>query len=99
MRQVTRETVQAFLDGRKLTKGNTQSTGNALFLFGNCIAKRVDGEIWVTNAGYGTVTTRERLNGLAYLYADCRPFGQKDWVQVVGDKPWSGGWKLLSECV
>ena len=44
--------------------GNTASTGNELLLHGNCIAKRVNGKIFISNAGWNSNTTKERLNGL-----------------------------------
>lgn len=38
-----------------------------------------DGRIWATNGGYGTVTTRDRLNQLVPGVT----FFQKNWVQKV----------------
>ena len=40
---------------------NTESTGIELKLFGNTIAKWKDNKIWITSAGWKTVTTRDRL--------------------------------------
>ena len=64
MRKVTRETCAAFMAGNHLKIGNTESTGDELLLHGNCIAKRVNGVVLISNAGWETVTTKERLNGL-----------------------------------
>jgi len=64
MRKVTRATTSAFLAGKQLSMGNTVSTGNELLLHGNCIAKRVEGKILISNAGWESNTTKERLNGL-----------------------------------
>ena len=64
MKKVTEETCAAFMAGKKLKIGNTVSTGDELILHGNCIAKRVDGVVLISNAGWETATTKERLNGL-----------------------------------
>lgn len=96
MKRVTEQTVTAFMQGKKKSISNTQSTGDALYLHGNMIARRVDGKIFATNAGWPTVTTRERLNGLP----DVR-FLQRKGIQMIGfDRSinrnhiceWDGGW-------
>lgn len=47
------------------TQGNTHTDGNTLFLHGNAIARHTERGLEITMAGWETVTTRERLNGLA----------------------------------
>ena len=64
MRKVTQQITEAFLNGRKLTVGNSMTDGNAIFLHGNKIAWRDEGELFISMCGWGTPTTRERLNGL-----------------------------------
>ena len=64
MRKVTEQITEAFLNGRKLTVGNSMTDGNSIFLHGNKIAWRDEGELYISMCGWGTPTTRERLNGL-----------------------------------
>ena len=37
---------------------------SSLFLFDKLIAQLLDGDIWITSAGYNTTTTKDRLNQL-----------------------------------
>lgn len=72
IRKVTKEVVRAFIEGRNFSKSNTTVQGfSGLFsteflLFGNMIAQydRKKRKLYVTTAGYPTVTTKERLNGI-----------------------------------
>ena len=65
MRKITREIVDAFQNSRSLTIDNSRTNGESLWLFGNKIAEiRRDG-LWITNAGWNSATTKERLNGLS----------------------------------
>ena len=70
-RQITKESVRAFLNDQKFSKSNTtvsRADGvTSLILFGNRIAYKKDGKLFVTMCGYNTVTTRERLNGIPCL--------------------------------
>ena len=68
MRKITMDATEALYKGRDFKQGNTQVLAffdfTELRLFGNLIA-RVGGDgIFVTLAGWNTVTTRERLNGV-----------------------------------
>jgi len=90
MRKVTQETVNAFLKGEKKTIGNTFTDGKSLYLHGNCIARKVDGKIYISNAGWQSVTTKERLNGLLDMLGKAGIF-QKDfqWFRMAeSDNPW-----------
>tara|TARA_R110000787_G_C13251531_1_gene429487 strand:+ start:335 stop:673 length:339 start_codon:yes stop_codon:yes gene_type:complete len=64
MRKVTQQITEAFLNGRKLTVGNSMTDGNAIFLHGNKIAWRDNARLYISMCGWGTPTTRERLNGV-----------------------------------
>jgi hypothetical protein len=70
MRKVTEQTVKAFLNYERKTVDNTESTGNELKLHGNVIAKRENGHIYISDCGWQTATTKERLNGLLWLLYD-----------------------------
>lgn len=68
MRKVTQITAQAFVNKRRISMGNTISTGMELLLHGNCIARRNDdGIIQICTAGWRTATTKERINGVLSL--------------------------------
>lgn len=64
MRKVTSMIVQAFLNREARTVGNTHTDGTTLFLHGNAIAKHTADGLEVTNAGWFSSTTKERLNAL-----------------------------------
>lgn len=72
MRTVTENAIKAFLNGKNCKLGgkqyytktqNTTIQDGVLYLHDNAIAKLVNGELYVRFAGWGSVTTRERLNG------------------------------------
>lgn len=97
MRKTTEAVGQAFLQGRKKTVANTWTDGKNVYLFGNVIARKNSaGAIEVRNAGHGTITTRERLNGLARLVKSNVSFGQHKYDQVIyvnGERrEWDGEW-------
>ena len=77
-RQITKESVRAFLNDQKFSKSNTTVTKTdgvtSLVLFGNRIAYKNDGKLFVTMCGYNTVTTRERLNGIPCLSITLKNF-------------------------
>ena len=68
MRKVTRTIARAFFSGDSESCGNTRTDGKSVWLHGNKIAfKDEDGNLHITNAGYETNVTKERLNGLLEL--------------------------------
>jgi len=94
-RKITKESVSAFLDGRKFNKGNmrvvVESDRTELRLHGNTIAI-IDalGVMSVCNAGWESNTTKERLNGLPNVSVH-----QKNWKWYLNGKEWDGSWKLV----
>ena len=71
MRKITQEASHAFDHEYNYKGSNTQVVDGALFLFGHKIAEyeslfKGDGNrnINITNCGYFTATTKERLNAL-----------------------------------
>lgn len=70
MRQITRDSVKAFLARKPFNKQNMSVTVTDLddafmYLHGNLIAQHyANGAINITMAGWPTDTTRERLNGI-----------------------------------
>jgi hypothetical protein len=90
MRQITIESVNAFNEGRPFNKSNTQVTvyneKTCLWLFGNCIATKENGVLKITNCGWPTVTTKERLNGL-----DGVSINQSKGQWYLNGEKWDGG--------
>jgi len=91
MRKITMDIVHAFENGYKLRKGNDYTDGEAMFLHGNKIAEKRNGALWITNAGWATVTTKERLNGLSNVRIT-----QKNWNWYLNGKEWDGGWVAVN---
>lgn len=68
MRKETRDVMSAFIARKCCKRARTWTNGDAVYLHGNCIAWRDnDGSIMATLAGWDTVTTRDRINGLAIM--------------------------------
>ena len=104
MRQITQESVSAFLAGTNLNKANMSvfhdSDGSHMHLHGNSIAfKDNEGNYWISNAGWESNTTKERLNGLIQVLSEQRglepraigqaKIGQRNfqWFWQADDKP------------
>ena len=52
--------IKAFLNRKNKKQTNTESLNEALYLFGNKIAEYRGDDIWITNAGWKTVTTKRK---------------------------------------
>ena len=96
MRVTTHKAIEAFLAGRSVKTGNTTVSplGNTtvLKLHGNPIAVRQTLEngkesILISNAGWFSNTTKERLNGIPGVSIHQKNF---DWF--LNDEPWDGKW-------
>jgi|SRR6185369_3289418 len=90
MRNVTSQIVEAFGARRAARISNSSTDGQALFLHGNKIAEWRDNGLWVTTAGWNTVTTRERLNGLPGVRVTARG------VLRLNGKVWDGSWACVA---
>lgn len=90
MRKVTLETTGAFMARRAFTMGNTHTDGTTLFLHGNAIAKHTPKGLMITNAGWSSNTTKERLNGLQGV-----SISQKNHQWYLNGKEWGGEWILI----
>ncbi len=88
MRQESAKIARAFLAKRQAKAARTHTDGHALYLHGNRIAWRnADGSVSLTLAGWGTPTTRDRLNTICDLAWGYRPYNQRDFVQYWHDTP------------
>ena len=87
MKNVTKAVVAAFVAGKPRAIGSTTTDGTVLLLHGNRIAwKNPNGAIKATLAGWGTATTRERLNGLCVELGLGHLFSQRQFEQYFRDK-------------
>lgn len=64
-----------------------KQTGNSFFLHNNEIAKMENGSLWITNAGWNSRTTYERLNGLPGVSVNT-----KQGKTYLNGVPWDGNW-------
>ena len=90
----TTEVTKAFLEGKALKKGNVQTNGRELYLFGNKIAEhRTDG-LYITDAGWPTRSTHRYLNTIPNVYVNSHKKQQQfrghawdgEWIKVEGVK-------------
>ena len=94
-RKITKESVRAFIEGRKFSKGNmsveVELGYTKLKLHGNTIAT-IDalGVMSISNAGWASNTTKERLNGLPNVSVN-----QKNWNWYLNGNEWDGTWKRI----
>lgn len=98
MRKITEAASNAFKANRPFSSGNTsvliEDDYTRMYLHGNLIAERLnltnwDQRVMVTLAGWGTPTTRERVNGLLTTLGRQEGFYQEDFAQwfstAIGD--------------
>lgn len=91
MRKITREIAFAFEHGITLKIDNSRTDGRSLWLFDNKIAEYEFDELWISNAGWKSRTTKERLNGLSGVRIN-QVRGQ--WY--LNGNVWSGEWVKVS---
>lgn len=91
MRKITEQSIKAFLNFEKFKKSNTEVRVNGkectLLLHGNKIAKVVNGELIITNSGWFSNTTKERLNGIPGV-----SIYQENWKWFLNGVRWDGNW-------
>jgi len=92
MRQITKESVRAFMNAEKFNKSNmsVEVLPNVTILKyqGNSIAYKYNDPkqtISITNCGWFTNTTKERLNALEGV-----SIYQKNFVWYLNNKEWNG---------
>ncbi|MEA3295797.1 MAG: hypothetical protein U9Q27_01475 [Patescibacteria group bacterium] len=92
MRLITEKAVEHFLNAKSFNQSNTQikvlPNVTIMLLFGNKIAyKYNDPEqtMSITNAGYKTNVTKERLNGLSNVH-----IVQKNGTWFLNGQEWDG---------
>lgn len=87
MRQVTRKITAAFFNSETLKIGNTRTDGRSIWLHNNKIVDdRPDG-LYITNAGWKSNTTKERLNAISDVN-----IVQRNFVWYLNGHEWNGEW-------
>jgi len=99
MRKITQDAIRAFSNGNKFKRGNTEvrvyphSNYRELRLHNNVIAWYDENyELNISNCGYFTTTTKERLNGLSRV-----SIYQKDWEWFLNGNKWDGSRVNMTE--
>jgi len=92
MRQITEQAVKAFYNREDFKKDNTEivnTNGQTAFrLFGNTIAiLNPDNKLLITDAGWQSKTTKERLNAL-----DGVSITVKNFKWYLNKERWDGEW-------
>ncbi len=87
MRKVTATILRAFHNGRRVKVNNTFTDGYWVWLHGNVIVKRENGKVFISTAGWNTVTTRERLKAFTN-----KSLYQKNHILYLDGKEWNGEW-------
>ena len=93
MRQITQDSVNAFMQDKEFKKQNMRvdiirGFATGLYLHNNLIAIRYHAEpkeLYISNCGWATPTTKERLNALPNVSIQ-----QKDFVWYLNGKEWNG---------
>jgi len=85
MRTITKESVNALLTNTKLNKQNMRVEHGKMYLHDNQIAEMREDGLYITNAGWFSNTTKERLNGLPNVHIQ-----QKKGVWYLNGKEWDG---------
>ena len=86
MRQITKEAVDAFLNGYYYKKSNMEVTCGQMYLHGNKIAWfDKNHQLCISNCGWMSVTTKERLNALPNVN-----IVQRNHQWYLNGQSWSG---------
>ncbi len=95
MKIVTKNAVNTFNNKGNGTFSNTkvvtENGVTSMFLFGNKIAEEKEGILRITNAGWESNTTKERLNALNGV-----SISQKNFVWFLNGQEWNGNWKQIN---
>lgn len=100
MRLITKQSIDAFLANKPFKKANMEVwvgyecspiRVTKLMLHGNTIAQLDKyGKLMITNAGYFSNTTKERLNGLPNVSIQ-----QKNFQWYLNGEKWDGDWQYI----
>ena len=92
MRQITRDACEAFYDQKKFKRSNTRvqpcGDDSLMWLHDTIIAQYDHGadKLYIQHAGWTSVTTKERLNGVLNYYGHPHYIKQHDFMWYVVDE-------------
>ena len=96
-RKITTDAISAFMNGENFFRDNTSVSANSfgdvvLMLHGNQIAqkRKIENDLQISNAGWFSTTTKERLNGLPGVSV-C----QRKGVWFLNGEEWDGSWTTV----
>lgn len=96
-RKITTDAINAFMNGENFSRDNTSVSVNSfgdvvLMLHGNQIAqkRKIENDLQISNAGWFSTTTKERLNGLPGVSV-C----QRKGVWFLNGEEWDGSWTTV----
>lgn len=99
MRKITREACRAFECQRNFKRGNTEikrfinnEVNMEYRLHGNLIAYSCPKGIFISNGGWSSNTTKERLNGLSGVHIH-----QKNFTWFLNGEAWNGDWVKIAD--
>lgn len=107
MNKISNTITRAFIQGKAKQSGNDATDGSILTLHFNRIARKIAGEIEVSNGNYGvpSATTKARLNALAKnagftlrFFVKKGEAGVRNW-STHKEVKWDGTWRALSDFV
>lgn len=87
MRLITTKITNAFMQGEAKKISNTHTDGKSLWLFNNKIAEHREDGLYITNAGWKSQTTKERLNALPNV-----SISNKKGEWYLNGNLWNGEW-------
>jgi hypothetical protein len=91
MNTITIKITDAFLSGNPKKISNSKTDGRSLWLFENKIAEHREDGLYISNAGWFSRTTKERLSGLPNV-----TIYQKKKKWYLNGEEWDGGWKRVT---
>ncbi len=97
MRKITREACNAFENAWNFKKSNTEvirynDLHVEMRLHGNIIAYSDPIGTYISNGGWSSNTTKERLNGLSGVHVQ-----QKDFEWYLNGESWDGSWIKIGD--
>ena len=91
MRKITTDSIRAFRNGNNFKRGNTQvktyahSNYRELLLHGHVIADMNENGLFISDGGWQTATTKDRLNGLPNV-----SIYQRNFKWFLNGEEWDG---------
>ena len=96
MRKISEEAADALIFGHAYNKSNTKVIkvvgGTRMYLHGNLIAEKINGILRITNSGWFTNVTKDRLNAFPNV-----SIYQVRGVWFLNGNVWDGSWATITK--